>query len=166
MLGTTDSFLAIKGPWGRIIVALGVLAGLMVVNVWAEDARSPSESAELANQVRQLAEKGEFEQALEIVEGLAQEYSSRSLAGRLLIWVRDKQGQSKLAEEDLKRWQQAYPDDKRMTILLAWYYRQTDQPKRARAILVEAVQKNRRLLAAYRSLTPASKVCSGSFTEL
>ncbi len=148
MLGSTNLF--VRG--GSIIVALAVLAGPIVLNACAEGISSPNESADLANQVRQLVEIGEFEQALEIVEDLAQKYSTRPLAGRLLVWIRDKQGQGKRAEEDLKRWRQAYPNDNGMAILLAWYYRKSGQPRRAREMLIEAVQKNRRLLVAYRSL--------------
>ena len=152
MLGSINLFVRGGRHWRSIIVALAVLAGLIVLSWCAEGISWADESADLANQVRQLVEIGEFEQALEIVEGLAQEYSTRPLAGRLLVWIRDKQGQGQRAEEDLKRWQQAYPNDNGMAILLAWYYRKSGQPTKAREMLIEAVQKNRRLLVAYRSL--------------
>ncbi|MCK4850911.1 MAG: tetratricopeptide repeat protein, partial [Phycisphaerae bacterium] len=152
MLGSTNLFVRGDRYWRSIIVALVVLAELAVLNACAEGIGSASESADLGNKVQQLVETGKFEQALEIVEGLAQNYSTRPLAGRLLVWIRDKQGQGKRAEEDLKRWQQAYPNDSGMAILLAWYYRKSGQPAKAREMLIEALQKNRRFLVAYRAL--------------
>lgn len=149
---STNTFVPGGRHWQIIITASLVLAWLLAINTWAEDARPPSESADPGKKVQNLVEKGEFEQALEIVEGLAQKYSTRQLAGKLLIWTRDKQGQGKRAEDDLKRWQQTYPKDNGIAILLARYYRKNDQPKRAREILTKVVLKNEGIVSAYRSL--------------
>ena len=102
---------------------------------------------------RGLAEIGEYDQALVIIEELAADYSVRPLAGRLLVWIRDRQGQGQRAEEDLHRWQQRYPDDSGIAILLGWYYRKVSEPDKAREILIQAIRKNRRYLAAYRALS-------------
>ena len=152
MLNSTNLFAPGARRWLIIIVATVALASLIVVNAWGQDASGPGKSADLTKQARDLVETGEFEQALEIAEKLARKYSTRYSAGRLLIWIRDKQGQADLAQADLKRWQRAYPNDSGIDVLLAWYYRKSDQPTKARNLLIEALQKNRGLLVAYRYL--------------
>ena len=101
---------------------------------------------------RGLAQIGEFERALAIIDELTQDDSARGAAAELLVVIRDMQGEPGKAEDDLKALASEYPEDGRVAIVLAEYYVKNEKSEKARKILAEQVKENPYLVASYQKL--------------
>ena len=101
---------------------------------------------------RGLAQLGQFDQALDILNDLSSHAAARSQVAESFLWLRDQQGHPDQAVRDLQQLQSQYPDDGRIAVVLASYYLDTDQIRKARKILIEQTQLNRLFVPAYQLL--------------
>ena len=113
---------------------------------------SPDDSRVHLFCVRGLAQIGQFDPALDILNELSANDADRPKVAESFLWLRDLQGQPDQAVNDLDQLQSQHPDDGRIAVVLASYYLKTDQLAKARKILTQQTQLDRRFVPAYQAL--------------